>query len=82
MLLVQFSDKYKLKKKFIHLLTIFVFLFVLFFAFLTGRLALRGLRCPSLSRTARATAREGRRGGAGHHFTATEGTGEQLQKHW
>lgn len=36
MLLVQFSDKYKLKKKVIHLLTIFVFLFVLFLAFLTG----------------------------------------------
>lgn len=72
----------KKKNQVIHLLTIFVFLFVLFLAFLTGWLALRGLRRPSLSRTAGASAREGRRGGAGHHFTATEGAGEQLQKHW
>lgn len=64
------------------LLTIFVFLFVLFLALLTGWLALRGLWCSSLSRTAGASTGEGRGGGAGHHFTATKGAGEQLQKHW
>lgn len=81
---VQLSNKYKLKKKQKNndLLTIFVFFFVLFLALLAGWLALRGLWCSSLSRTAGASTGEGRWGGAGHHFTATKGAGEQLQKDW
>lgn len=64
-------------------LTFFVFLLVLFFALFTGWLALRGLRSSCLSSTTRAPSWEWWRGGggAGQHLTATQGTGEQLQKH-
>lgn len=64
-------------------LTLFVFFFVFLFALFTGGLALRWLGGSCLSRTSGASSWEWwwRRGGAGQHLTATQGTGEELQQH-